>query len=110
MREEMKKFQKNFSILWQKNKNFDLSFYQWCRTNLYYKTIGDFYICANENLREQKGKLEELIVRKGYSIYDLELEEIEKIIKDENEWEKLIDGLTDKEIEEVLEIKEILNK
>ena len=91
-------------------KNFDLSFYQWCRKNLYYKTIGDFYICADENLREQKGKLEELIVRKGYSIYDLELEEIEKIIKDENEWEELIDGLTDKEIEEVLEIKEILNK
>lgn len=62
-------------------QNFDLSFYQWCRRNLYYKTIGDLYICADENLREQKGKLEELI-----------------------------DGLTDEEIEEVLEIKNYLHK
>ena len=34
-------------------QNFDLSFYQWCRKNLYYNTIGDFYICADEALREQ---------------------------------------------------------
>ena len=91
-------------------QNFDLSFYQWCRKNLYYNTIGDFYICADEALREQKGKLEELVVNKGYSVYDLELEEIEKIIKEENDWEELIEGLTDKEIKEVLEIKEILNR
>lgn len=62
-------------------QNFDLSFYQWCRTNLFYKTIGDFYICTDKNLREQKEKLEELI-----------------------------DGLTDEEIEEVLEIKNYLHK
>lgn len=91
-------------------QNFDLSFYQWCRTNLYYKTIGDFYICADENLREQKGKVEELIVSNGYSVYDIELKKIEQIIKTENELEELIDGLTDEEIEEVLEIKNFLHK
>jgi hypothetical protein len=91
-------------------QNFDLSFYQWCRRNLYYKTIGDFYICADENLREQKGKLEELIVSNGYSVYDIELKKIEQIIKTENELEELIDGLTDEEIEEVLEIKNFLHK
>lgn len=91
-------------------QNFDLSFYQWCRRNLYYKTIGDLYICADENLREQKGKLEELIVSNGYSVYDIELKKIEQIIKIENELEELIDGLTDEEIEEVLEIKNYLHK
>ncbi|STO28754.1 Uncharacterised protein [Fusobacterium necrogenes] len=91
-------------------QNFDLSFYQWCRKNLYYNTIGDFYICADENLRDQKGKLEELIVSNGYSIYDIELKKIEQIITIENELEELIDGLTDEEIEEVLEIKNFLHK
>ena len=91
-------------------QNFDLSFYQWCRRNLYYKTIGDLYICADENLREQKGKLEELIVSNGYSVYDIESKKIEQIIKIENELEELIDGLTDEEIEEVLEIKNYLHK
>lgn len=51
-----------------------------------------------------------MVVNKGYSVYDLELEEIEKIIKEENDWEELIEGLNDKEIKEVLEIKEILNR
>lgn len=62
-------------------QNFDLSFYQWCRTNLFYKTIGDFYICTDKNLREQKEKLEELIVSNGYSVYDIELKKLSKLLK-----------------------------
>lgn len=89
-------------------QNFDLSFYQWCRKNLDYKTIGDFYICADDNLAEQVFRLKDLIKMKGYSIDEIELREIERIVKSENEWEELIEGLTDKEVEELLEIKEII--
>lgn len=91
-------------------KNFDLSFYQWFRKNFSYKCLGDIYICTDDNLSEQVFRLKDLIKMKGYSVDEIELREIERIVKAENEWEELIEGLTDKEIEELLEIKEILNK
>lgn len=91
-------------------KNFNIAFCEWFKKKYYFFRIGNYYACANDDLVQQVLRLEELIKNKGYSIYELKLEEIEKIIKQENELEELLDELTDKEIEEVLETKEILNK
>ena len=91
-------------------QNFDLSFYQWFRKYFPYKCLGDIYICADDNLSEQVFRLKDLIKMKGYSVDEIELRKIERIIKSENEWEELIEGLTDKEIEELLEIREYLHK
>lgn len=65
-------------------QNFDLSFYQWCRKNLPFKSLGNIYIYADERLVEQVEEIKKLVEDKGYDIDDLELEELEEIIYSEN--------------------------
>ena len=75
---------RNFFNEMVENENFDLSFYQWCRRNLPFKSIGNIYIYAEERLREQVEKIKNLIENRGYCIDDLELEEIQIILNNDN--------------------------
>lgn len=65
-------------------QNFDLSFYQWCRNNLPFKSLGNIYVYAEKRLGEQVEKIKKLIEDRGYYIDDLELEEIQVILNNDN--------------------------
>lgn len=83
-------------------ENFDLSFYQWCRKNLSFKSVGNIYIYADERLGEQVEKIKNLIESKGFYIDNLELEKIKEIITFENDMEKVFEEFTMEEIDELL--------
>ncbi len=83
-------------------KNFDLSFYQWCKKNLPFKSLGNIYIYTEERLGEQVKEIKKLIEDRGYYIDDLELEEIQEIIKLENNVKEVFEELTVEEIDELL--------
>ena len=63
-------------------KNFDLSFYQWCRKNLPFKSVGNLYVYTDERLSEQVEEIKKIIENKGHCIDELELEEIEELLKE----------------------------
>lgn len=77
-------------------QNFDLSFYQWCRKNLPFKSLGNIYVYADERLGEQVEEIEKLIEDRGYYIDDLKLEEIQVIITIENALKKNLKNLHQK--------------
>lgn len=83
-------------------QNFDLSFYQWCRKNLPFKSLGNIYVYADERLGEQVEEIEKLIEDRGYYIDDLKLEEIQVIITIENALKKELKKLTPEKIFELL--------
>lgn len=93
---------RNFFNEMVEEENFELSFYQWCRKNLPFKSLGNIYIYAEERLGEQVEEIEKLIEDRGYYIDDLELEEIEEIITLENDIKKVFKELTIEEIDELL--------
>jgi hypothetical protein len=72
---------RNFFNEMIEEKNLDLSFYQWCKKNLPFKSIGNIYVYAEERLGEQIEKVKKIIENEGYDIEELELEEVEEIIK-----------------------------
>lgn len=83
-------------------QNFDLSFYQWCRKNLSFKSLGNIYVYADERLGEQVEEIEKLIEDRGYYIDDLKLEEIQVIITIENALKKELKKLTPEKLFELL--------
>lgn len=83
-------------------QNFDLSFYQWCRKNLPFKSLGNIYVYADERLGEQVEEIEKLIEDRGYYIDDLKLEGIQVIITIENALKKELKKLTPEKIFELL--------
>ena len=83
-------------------QNFDLSFYQWYRKNLPFKSLGNIYVYADERLGEQVEEIEKLIEDRGYYIDDLKLEEIQVIITIENALKKELKKLTPEKIFELL--------
>lgn len=93
---------RNFFTEMVEEQNFDLSFYQWCKKNLPFKSLGNIYIYTEERLGEQVEEIKKLIERRDYYIDDLELEELKEIITLENNAEKVFEEITIEEIDELL--------